>query len=68
MIKDILEIAGTAGEIIRDGFGKNFQIEYKTNDKNLVTEIDKKSEKVIMDFISKKYPVHAILAEESGET
>jgi myo-inositol-1(or 4)-monophosphatase len=67
MIKDILEISGIAGEIIREGFGKNFQIEYKTNEKNLVTEIDKKSEKAIMDFISKKYPSHAILAEESGE-
>ena len=46
MIKDILEISGIAGEIIREGFGKNFQIEFKTNEKNLVTEIDKKSEKV----------------------
>ena len=44
MFKDILEIAGIAGEIIREGFGKNFQIEYKTNEKNLVTEVDKKSE------------------------
>jgi myo-inositol-1(or 4)-monophosphatase len=67
MIKDILEIAKIAGEIIRQGFGKNFQIEYKTNEKNLVTEIDKKTEKVIMDFISKKYPTHNILTEESGE-
>lgn len=67
MIKDILEIAGIAGEIIREGFGKNFQIQYKTNEKNLVTEIDKKSEKEIMDFISKKYPTHNILTEESGE-
>jgi len=67
MIKDILEIAEIAGEIIRDGFGKNFQIEYKTNEKNLVTEIDKKSEKAIIDFISKKYSSHNILTEESGE-
>ncbi len=67
MIKDILEIAGIAGEIIRDGFGKGFQIEYKTNEKNLVTEIDKKSEKTIMDFIAKKFPSHALLTEESGE-
>jgi myo-inositol-1(or 4)-monophosphatase len=67
MIKDILEIAGIAGAIIREGFGKNFQIEYKTNEKNLVTEIDKKSERAIMDFISKKYPRHNILTEESGE-
>lgn len=67
MINDIKEIAGIAGEIIRDGFGKKFQIEYKTNEKNLVTEIDKKSEKAIMDFITKKYSSHALLTEESGE-
>ena len=30
MLKDIIEISEIAGEIIRDGFGKNFQIEYKT--------------------------------------
>lgn len=67
MLKDILEISQIAGEIIREGFGKNFQIEFKTNEKNLVTEIDKKSEKAILDFIYKKYPDHAILTEESGE-
>lgn len=67
MIKDIWEIASLSGEIIREGFGKNFQIEYKTNEKNLVTEIDKKSEQAIIDFISKKYPTHNILTEESGE-
>ncbi len=67
MLEDILEILGIAGEIVRDGFGKNFRIEYKTNEKNLVTEIDKKSEKAIIDFISKKYPSHNILSEESGE-
>ncbi|HRN25919.1 MAG TPA: inositol monophosphatase family protein [Ignavibacteriaceae bacterium] len=67
MIKNILEVAGIAGEIIRNGFGKNFQIEFKTNEKNLVTEIDKKAEKAILDFISKKYPAHNILTEESGE-
>lgn len=67
MLKDIIEISEIAGEIIRDGFGKNFQIEYKTNEKNLVTEIDKKSEKAILDYITKKYPSHAILTEESGE-
>ena len=67
MINDILEISQIAGEIVREGFGKNFQIEYKTNEKNLVTEIDKKSEKAILEYISKKYPDHAILSEESGE-
>jgi myo-inositol-1(or 4)-monophosphatase len=67
MLNDILEISKIAGEIIRDGFGKQFQIDYKTNEKNLVTEIDKKSEKEILNFIKKKYPSHAILTEETGE-
>jgi len=67
MIKDIIEAAAIAGEIIREGFGKNFQIEYKTNEKNLVTEIDKKSEQAIVDFVTKKYPAHSLLMEESGE-
>ncbi|MDH3268049.1 MAG: inositol monophosphatase, partial [Ignavibacteria bacterium] len=34
---------------------------------NLVTETDKASEKLITDFIRKKYPSHGILAEEGSE-
>jgi 3'-phosphoadenosine 5'-phosphosulfate (PAPS) 3'-phosphatase len=32
-----------------------------------VTETDKASEKLITDFIRKKYPSHGILAEEGSE-
>ncbi|KUO60754.1 inositol monophosphatase [bacterium BRH_c32] len=67
MIKDIIEISKLAGEIIRAGFKQNFEIEYKTNSSNLVTEIDKKSEELIINYVKKKYPKHGILAEESGE-
>ena len=67
MIQDLISISKEAGEIIRDGFGKKLKIEYKSNETNLVTEIDKASEKHIIDFIKKKYPTHDILAEESGE-
>ncbi|RLC50434.1 MAG: inositol monophosphatase [Candidatus Cloacimonadota bacterium] len=68
MIDDLVNIAKEAGSVIRDGFGKSVKIEFKTGDNNLVTEIDKASEKVITDFIKKKYPSHSILAEEgSGE-
>lgn len=68
MIDKIINISKEAGEIIRDGFGKNFSIEFKTNESNLLTEIDKKSEKLIKEFIIKEFPSHSILAEESGET
>ena len=68
MIDDLINIAKEAGSVIREGFGKSVKIEFKTGDNNLVTEIDKASEKVITDFIKKKYPSHSILAEEgSGE-
>ncbi len=68
MINDIISIAAEAGSIIRKGFGTNFNVEFKTNESNLVTTIDKASEKLIKEFIKKKYPTHGIIAEESGES
>jgi len=66
MINDLIQISKEAGEIIREGFNKNVKIAYKSNEKDLVTEVDKLSEKHITDFIKAKYPSHGILAEESG--
>jgi len=66
MIDDIIDISKQAGSLIRDGFGESVQIEYKSNESNLVTEIDKSSEKMIIDFIKNKYPSHSIIAEEGG--
>ncbi len=67
MIDDIIEISKSAGSIIKEGFGTTFKIEYKTNESNLVTEIDKASEELITNFIKEKYPSHSILAEEGGD-
>jgi myo-inositol-1(or 4)-monophosphatase len=67
MIEDIIQISREAGELIRNGFGKTHSIEFKTNELNLVTETDKASEKLITDFIKKKYPTHGILAEEGSD-
>ena len=67
MIDKITKIALEAGEIVREGFGKNFSIEFKTSESNLVTAIDKASEKKIIEYIRKEFPTHAVLAEESGE-
>lgn len=67
MIEKVIEITKQAGEIAREGFGKNFDIEFKSNSSDLVTEYDKKAEKFITDFIKKEFPGHSILAEESGE-
>ena len=67
MIDDIIDISKKAGSIIKKGFGTAFKIEYKTNESNLVTEIDKASEELIINFIKEKYPAHSILAEEGGD-
>lgn len=66
MIDSVIEIATEAGNIVREGFGKHLEIEFKTNETNLVTQIDKASEKAIIDYISKKFPGHGILSEEKG--
>ncbi len=67
MINKIIEISKEAGALIREGFDTNFNIEYKGSSSNLVTEIDKKSEKLILDYISKEFPGHSVLSEESGK-
>jgi len=66
MINDLINISKRAGSLIKKGFGKTFSIEYKSNESNLVTEIDRASESLITEFIKAKYPAHSILAEEGG--
>jgi len=66
MINKIINIAKEAGEVIRNGFGENLKIEFKTGENNLVTNIDKAAEKIILDFVKLEYPHHSIIAEESG--
>ncbi|MCE1190428.1 MAG: inositol monophosphatase [Ignavibacteria bacterium] len=68
MIDHVIKIGYEAGSVIREGFGTDFKIEFKGSVSNLVTEIDKKSEKVITDYIKKTFPTHGILAEESGSS
>lgn len=66
MLDDLILISKEAGELIRSKFNTNFSFEFKTNESDLVTEVDKASEKIIVDFISKKYPSHGIITEEGG--
>lgn len=67
MITDLINISKEAGQLIKEKFGKNLEIEFKTNELNLVTEADKASEKLITEFIKKKFPFHGILAEEGSQ-
>jgi len=63
-----IEAAKEAGKFLRKNLGKVREIRQKAGqEKNLVTEIDKRSEEIIIGLIKKHYPSHNILAEESGE-
>src|ERR1017187_5156523 len=44
----------------------NLRIEKKEGKNNYVTELDRKSEQIIVDTIKKAFPGHNILAEEMG--
>lgn len=68
MIDKIIEIAKQAGKFLKENQGKISEIIEKGSFTNLVTDIDKRSEKMIVDFIHKNFPTHEILAEEGGET
>lgn len=61
----LLEALAKAGKIICANFGKEQRITKKGRF-NLVTEIDKASEKTVVGLILKRFPDHSILAEESA--
>lgn len=67
MIQTAVEAAVEAGRFLKMSVGKFKHIERKLGQEtNLVTEIDKKSEEIIIAKIKQRYPHHDFLAEESG--
>lgn len=60
------EIALSAGDVLKKGFGSQFTIHSKSGKQNLVTEYDQTSEKILITAIKNRYPSHSIIAEESG--
>ncbi len=63
----LLKATEAAAAVIKENFDKAFSISNKTSINDLVTEVDHKSEKVIIDIIKQDYPDHYILSEEAGE-
>lgn len=63
----ILDICTQAGEILKNGYGKEHHIEYK-GPIDLVTEIDKQADALLVERILSRFPGHSIIAEESGVT
>jgi myo-inositol-1(or 4)-monophosphatase len=58
-----IEVAQKAGKILREEFDRPPHIAYK-GDADLVTQADKRSERVIVERLTKYFPDHAIVAEE----
>jgi len=60
------ELASLAGVVLREGYGRLHHPERKGRI-DLVTEYDRRSERVLLEGIRRRFPDHAVLAEESGE-
>lgn len=67
-VRDILfKATKAAGAVIEQYFQGAFKIENKSTVNDLVTEVDKHAEKVIIDIIKLYYPTHSVISEEAGE-
>ena len=58
-------LARRAGEIIQAGYGNLERIEHKSR-RDVVTDVDVRSEDLVISEIRRRYPQDALLAEESG--
>ena len=60
-----VETAQEAGAILLAELDRPVQIDYK-GDVDIVTQADRRSEKLIVERLQARFPKHAIVAEESG--
>ena len=65
VLQRVEDIARQAGAVLMGGYGNVGSIQQK-GAIDLVTEFDRRSEEVILSFLRREFPDHAILAEESG--
>ena len=60
-----VEIAREAGALVTEFFKSPLKISYKSP-ANLVTEADRRSEALIVGWLQKHFPEHAVVGEEGG--
>jgi len=67
MLSEVIEAAKIGGKILKENYGKLdiAQAEEKSH-ADFVTEVDKRSEEAILNFLSTHFPEDAVVAEESG--
>jgi myo-inositol-1(or 4)-monophosphatase len=61
-----VDAATRAGALLRAHLGGDRDVSHKTSPINLVTDMDRRSEALIVDAIRWHFPEHGILAEERG--
>ena len=64
-LSELENLAHQAGLILRSGYGQKHQVQHK-GVIDLVTEIDHRSEDLLITAIRQRFPSHRIITEESG--
>ena len=62
-----VEAARDGGRVLMEEFARPVEISYK-GDADLVTQADKRSEKLVVERLRREFPSHAIVAEEGSGT
>ena len=66
-LKTAVKAARAAGKVHKTSYGRVRHIHFKSKDKlNLVTEVDRLSEKTVFSILKKTFPTHTLWGEESG--
>lgn len=67
LLQSAREMAIAAGDVqLRFFRTAHLHVDTKQNESDIVTEADKASEEIILRMLAERYPLHAILSEESG--
>lgn len=66
VMQDMRTWAREAGRVQMQYLGKEHSIDTKSSMVDLVTEVDRLSEHIILENIRNSYPEHAVLSEEQG--
>jgi myo-inositol-1(or 4)-monophosphatase len=61
-------VAIDAGNLLREGYHTDFEVLPKKLKNDVVTEYDFAAERMIIAHLSKEFPSHSFLCEESGES
>lgn len=65
MLEHVVALAKDAGAVLRAGFGAPHDVVFK-GPMDLVTEVDRAAETLIVDRIQAQFPLHGVLGEEGS--